>query len=175
MAAPLGSILRGSTTQPLTQVCINQAPRTRLLTPPPPLLCITSTLHIFPHHLPVLLFSSHLRCLSASCFFFYQASTSSPHHPKSPDKPTSAALYSPPSPPLSLLYSGWQRRVRPISRALLSLLSLFSRDIVYICPANHRQSLSRPHRCCNNTGGLAGLTLGLIWGVVLTVEACQLL
>lgn len=29
---------------------------------------------------------------------------------------------------------------------------LFSQDIVYICLANHWQSLSRPHRCCNNTG-----------------------
>lgn len=35
---------------------------------------------------------------------------------------------------------------------LLSSPLLFSQDIVYICLGNHRQSLSRPHRCCNNTG-----------------------
>lgn len=54
---------------------------------------------------------------------------------------------------------------QPLLPPLVFLAVLLSLDIVYICLVNHWQSLSRPHRCCNNTGGLAGLTLGLIWGV----------
>lgn len=114
MAAPLGSIFRGPALGP------SDSSLHKSDTSPAPLL------HICPHHLPVLLFSSNLCYLSASCFFFYQSSTSSPHHPKSPDKPTAAALYSPPSPPLPLLYSCWQRHVSPISRALVSLLSFLA-------------------------------------------------
>lgn len=76
-----------------------------------------------------------------------------PPNPKSLDKltPTSPALYSPHSPPLSLLYLSFQHCVTQINQAL-SFPLLFSQDIVYICPTNHWKSLSRPHRCCNNTG-----------------------
>lgn len=153
MAAPLGFILRGPPLGP-SDSSLHKSD-TSPVPPSSTFIPITFLFYCFPQ----------TSVTSLHPVFFYQSSTSSPHHPKSPDKPTSAALYSPPSPPLSL----------PVQQSTPLSPLLFSRDIVYICPANHRQSLSRPHRCCNNTGGLAGLTLGLIWGVVLAAEACQLL